>query len=68
MLFSNIVQWRIHVLDEEVDAGVSPHPLPQDVFFCLHCFLSRIIDNCTRPMQRYIAKTIHICLPTHLDD
>ena len=74
MLFSNIFQWRIHVLDKEGDAvGLSlPPPSPQDVFFFffLHCFLSRrpIIDTCTRPIQRYIAKTSHIRLPTNLDE
>ena len=31
-------------------------------------FLSRIIDTCGRPIQRYTAKTSHIRLPTHLDD
>ena len=38
------------------------------LLYCLHCFLSRIIDKCSRPTQRYIAKTSHIRLPTHLDD
>ena len=33
MLFSNIFQWRIHVLDKERDAGGFPHP--QDVFVVL---------------------------------
>ena len=28
----------------------------------------RIIDKCSRPIQRYIAKTSHIRLSTHLDD
>ena len=70
MLFSSIFQWRIHVLDKEGDAGRYPPPPPQDVFllYCLHCFLSRIIDKCSRRVQRYIAKTSHIRLPTHLDD
>ena len=68
MLFSNIFQWRIHVLDKEGGAGGFTPPPKMFMFFCLHCCLSRIIDKCTRPIQRYIAKTSHICLPTHLDD
>ena len=63
MLFSNIFQWQIHVLDKE---GV-PSPPKMFLLYCLHCFLSRIIDKCSRPIQRYIAKTSHIILP-HLDD
>ena len=67
MLFSRIFQWRIHVLDKE--GGRRGFPLPSKMFFlyCLHCFLSRIIDKCIT-IQRYIAKTSHIRLPTHLDD
>ena len=67
MLFSSIFQWQIHVLDKE---GAPPPPPPPKMFllYCLHCFLSRIIDKCSRPIQRYIAKTSHIILPTHLDD
>ena len=72
MLFSNIFQWRIQVLDKEGDAGdFSSPPLPPHKMFllyCVHCFLSRIIDKCSRHIQRYIDKTNHIRLPTHLDD
>ena len=69
MLFSNIFQWQIHGLDKEVDAGVPPpHPPKKFLLYCVHCFLSRIIDKRSRPIQRYIAKTSHIRLPTHLDD
>ena len=61
MLFSNIFQWRIHVLDKEGDAGgfSAPPPPPQHVFVILPTlFLSRIINKFSRPIQRYIAKTI----------
>ena len=64
MLFSNIFQWRIHVLDKDGDAGgfsSPPPPLPQDVFILptLFYYLSRIIDKCSRRIQRYIAETSH---------
>ena len=69
MLFSNIFQWWIHVLDKEGDAGGSPPPLPQHVFVILPTlFVSCIINKCSRPIQRYTAKTSHVRLPTHLDD
>ena len=71
MLFSNIFQWQIHVLDKEGGRrgtqGVPPSP-KMFLVYCLHFFLSRIIDKCSRPIQRYIAKTSHILIPTHLDD
>ena len=69
MLFSNIFQWQIHVLDKEGGRRGFPALLPQDVFAILPTlFLSRIIDKCSWPMQRYIAKTSHVLPPTHLDD
>ena len=68
MLFSSIFQWRIHVLDKEGGRRGFPPPPKMFLLYCLHCFLSRIIDKCSKPIQRYIAKTSHIRLPTHLDD
>ena len=73
ILFLSIFPWRILVLDKERDAGgfsAAPFPPPPNMFllYCLHCFLSRIIDKCCRLIQRYIAKTSHIRLPSHLDD
>ena len=70
MLFSSIFPWRIQVLDKEGDAGgFFPPPSPNMfLLYRLHCFSSRTIDKCSRPIQRHIAKTSHIRLPTHLDD
>ena len=71
MLFSSIFLCPIHVLDKGGGAqGVSPPPPSPNMFllYYLHSFLSRIIDKCSRPIQRHIAKTSHIRLPTHLDD
>ena len=64
MLFSSIFPWRIHVLDEEGDAGsFSPPPSPNMFCYIAYTvFLSRIIDKCSRPIQRHIAKTSHIRL------
>ena len=68
MLFSNIFQRRIHVLDKEGDAGRF-RPSPKMFWYIAYTvFLSRIIDKCSRAIQRYIAKTSHIRLPTHSDD
>ena len=70
ILFSNIFQWQIHVLDKEGNAGGFSPTSPQDVFVILPTlfFLLRIIDKCSRLILRYIAKTSHTRLPTHLGD
>ena len=52
---------------------VSPPPLPPQRCFCYIAYtvfyhVLGPIDKYSRPIQRYIAKTSHMRLPTHLDD
>ena len=70
MLFSSIFPWRILALDKEGDAGGFSSP-PPNMFLLYYTVFYHVLSInvvTVRPIQRYIAKTSHIRLPTHLDD
>ena len=74
MLFSNIFQWRIHVLDKEGDAGGFSAPAPpllpnMFLLFCLHCFYHVLSINLVGLFNVILLRLYsHVRLPTHLDD
>ena len=71
MLFSNIFQWQIHVLDKEGDAGVFSPTFPQDVFVILPTQFFYYVLSINVVGLFYVTLlrlVIHVYQQTHLDD